>query len=133
LDGIAFGGDGNLYVDTYTTGQLFRVDVTDGKAGKVTELKPSRPLVLADAIRSLGNNEFMIIEGRGRLDRILIKGEEAAIETIKDGYATPTSVTVVRNTAWVSEGQLSYIFDPSKRALRPNLPFRVYSVALPVH
>jgi streptogramin lyase len=27
LDGIAFGGDGNLYVDTYTPGELFRVKV----------------------------------------------------------------------------------------------------------
>jgi streptogramin lyase len=33
LDGIAFGSDGNVYVDTYTAGELFRVDVTDGKAG----------------------------------------------------------------------------------------------------
>jgi sugar lactone lactonase YvrE len=133
LDGIAFGADGNLYVDTYTPGQLFRVDVTDGKAGKVTKLKPSRPLVLADAIRPSGNNEFLIIEGGGRLDRMRINGDDAAIETIQDGYATPTGVAVVRNTAWVSEGQLSYLFDPSKTALTPSLPFHIYSVALPNH
>jgi hypothetical protein len=31
----------------------------------------------------------------------------------------------------VSEGQLSYIFDPSKKGQKPNLPFRIHSVALP--
>src|SRR5216684_2986601 len=76
LDGIAFGGDGNLYVDTYSPGELFRVDVVDGKAGKVTKLKPSRPLVLSDAIRPLGSNGFLIIEGAGRLDRMRIQGDE---------------------------------------------------------
>jgi len=33
LDGIAFGSDGNLYVTTYTAGELLRVEVKDGKAG----------------------------------------------------------------------------------------------------
>jgi len=61
LDGIAFGSDGSVYVDTYTPGELFRVDVVDGKAGKVIKLKPSRPLTLSDAIRPLGNNQFLII------------------------------------------------------------------------
>src|SRR6266481_1309027 len=38
LDGISFGGDGNLYVTTYAAGALFRVDVENGKAGRVTKL-----------------------------------------------------------------------------------------------
>jgi hypothetical protein len=50
------------------------VDVVDGKASKVTKLKPSRPLTLSDAIRPLGGNEFLIIEGAGRLDRMRIQG-----------------------------------------------------------
>src|SRR5580700_10360120 len=41
LDGIAFGTSGTLYVDTYTPGELFRVELVGGKAGKVTKLKPS--------------------------------------------------------------------------------------------
>jgi len=133
LDGIAFGSDGNVYVDTYTAGELFRVDVTDGKAGKVTQLKPSRPLVLSDAIRPLGGNEFLIIEGAGRLDRMHIQGDGAMIETLKDGYAIPTGVAVVGHTAWVSEGQLSYVFDPAKKGQTPNLPFHIYSVPLQTH
>jgi streptogramin lyase len=133
LDGIAFGTSGSLYVDTYTTGELFRVDVVDGKAGKVKKLMPSRPLTLSDAIRPLGNNQFLIIEGAGRLDRMRIRGDGAAIETLKDGYAVPTGVAVVGHTAWVSEGQLSYVFDPAKKGQTPNLPFHIYSVPLRTH
>src|SRR6476619_5903443 len=44
LDGIAFGGDGNLYVNTFAKGDFFRVEIKDGAPGKVTKLKPSRPL-----------------------------------------------------------------------------------------
>ncbi len=133
LDGIAFGTSGSLYVDTYTTGELFRVDVVDGKAGKVKKLKPSRPLTLSDAIRPLGGNEFLIVEGAGRLDRMRIQGDGAVIETLKDGYAVPTGVAVVGHTAWVSEGQLSYVFDPAKKGQTPNLPFHIYSVPLRTH
>jgi streptogramin lyase len=133
LDGIAFGTSGSLYVDTYTPGELFRVDVVDGKAGKVTKLKPSRPLTLSDAIRPLGNNQFLIVEGAGRLDRMRIQGDSAVIETLKDGYAIPTGVAVVGHTAWVSEGQLSYVFDPAEKGQTPNLPFHIYSVPLRTH
>ena len=39
LDGIAFGGDGNLYVNTFAPGDFFRVEVKDGKPGAVTKLE----------------------------------------------------------------------------------------------
>jgi streptogramin lyase len=133
LDGIAFGTSGNLFVDTYTPGELFRVDVVDGKAAKVTKLMPSRPLTLSDAIRPLGGNEFLIIEGAGRLDRMRIQGDDAVIETLKDGFAVPTGVAVIGHTAWLSEGQLSYVLDPAKKGQSPNLPFHIYSVSLRTH
>src|SRR5579864_521451 len=38
LDGIAFGSDGNLYVTTYTAGELFRVEVKGGRAGRISAL-----------------------------------------------------------------------------------------------
>jgi len=131
LDGIAFGADGNLYVDTYTNAELFRVDVDHGKAGKVTKLSLSRPLVLADALRRIEGETFLMIEGGGRLDRVVVNGDVATVETLKDGFALPTGVTRVgAKTAWVSEGQLSSIFDPSKKDDKPNLPFRLYAVPL---
>ena len=131
LDGIAFGSDGNLYVDTYTPGDLYRIEVKDGKPGKVKKLQPSRRLVLADAIRAFGKDGFLIVEGGGRLDRILVHGDNVTVKTLRDGMATPTGVAIAGATAWVSEGQLSYLFDPSKKQQKPNLPFRLYPVVLP--
>ena len=34
LDGIAFGDDGNLYVNTFANGDFFRVEVKDGTPGR---------------------------------------------------------------------------------------------------
>ena len=128
LDGIAFGGEDALYVSMYASGKLLRVNINQGVAGSVTVLNTSRPLVLPDAIRPVGKNEFLLIEGEGRLNRLVINGENAVIETLEEGYSTPTGVTAVGKTAWVSEGQLSFLLDPSKRGLTPNLPFHVYAV-----
>src|SRR5882724_1248254 len=36
LDGIAFGGDGAMYVTTYAAGGFFRITVENGRAGRVT-------------------------------------------------------------------------------------------------
>ncbi|SHL15312.1 hypothetical protein SAMN05444159_5148 [Bradyrhizobium lablabi] len=124
LDGIAFGADGNLYVTTYIPAALFRIAVKDGKAGAVTALKSSRPLDHADAMRSFGDS-LLLIEGNGKLDKVTVKGDAAEIETIKDGFTEPVSVTQVGNTAWVAEGKLSYIIgdnkgkDPGAFALKP--------------
>ncbi len=130
LDGIAFGSDGNLYVTTYTAGELLRVEVKDGRAGRVTKLTGNRHLQFPDALRSLGDNSFLLIEGSGRLDRVVITGDAFAVTLIHDGFAIPTSVARIGTTAWVSEGQLSVFFDPSKKNLSPSLPFRIYAVPL---
>jgi hypothetical protein len=130
LDGIAFGSDGNLYVTTYTAGELLRVEVKDGRARRVTKLSGNRHLQFPDALRALGHNSFLVIEGSGRLDRVVIRGDAFAVTAIHDGFVTPTSVAQIGTTAWVSEGQLSFFFDPSKKNLSPSLPFRIYAVPL---
>jgi hypothetical protein len=130
LDGIAFGSDGNLYVTTYTAGELLRVEIKDGRARHVAKLSGNRHLQFPDALRSLGDNSFLLIEGSGRLDRVVIRGDAFAATTIHDGFVTPTSVTQIGTTAWVSEGQLAFFFDPSKKSLSPSLPFRIYAVPL---
>src|SRR5260370_13901768 len=61
LDGIAFGSDVNLYVTTYTAGELLRVEVKDGRAGRVTKLSGNRHLQFPDALRSLRDNSFLLI------------------------------------------------------------------------
>ena len=130
LDGIAFGSDGNLYVTTYTAGELFRVEVKDGRARRVTKLTGNRHLQFPDALRRLGDNSFLLIEGSGRLDRVVIRGDAFAVTAIHDGFVTPTSVAQIGTTAWVSEGQLAFFFDPSKRNSSPSLPFRIYAVPM---
>ncbi len=131
LDGIAFSYDGALYVDTYNKAQFFRVDVHDGVPGKVTELKPSRRLVLADALRPLSDGTLLLIEGGGSLDHVTIDGDTPKIETLKDGLLTPTGTTVSGAKAWIAEGQLPVLFDAEKKGDGAKLPFRLYAVPLP--
>ncbi len=130
LDGIAFGSDGNLYVTTYTAGELVRVDVKDGRAGRITTLSSTYHLKFPDALRTLGNNRFLLIEGSGSLDRVVIQGDAFVVTPIHGGFATPTSVARIGTTAWVSEGQLTFFFDPSTKDSSPSLPFRIYAVPL---
>jgi streptogramin lyase len=128
LDGIAIGADGDLYVTTYIPAKLFRIAAKGGKAGAVTELKSSRPLDHADAMRAFGDS-FLLIEGNGKLDKVTVKGDEAAVDTIKDGLAEPVSVTQVGDVGWVAEGKLSYIIGDNKE--KDPGPFALKPVALP--
>lgn len=130
LDGLAFGPDGNLYVDRYTPGDLYRINVKNGKAAGFTKLNSSRPLALTDAIRRYGKDQFLVVEGVGRLAGFTVKGDNVTVETLNEGYSIPTGVAIVGKTAWLSEGQLSYIFDPTKKDQKPNLPFHIYPVPL---
>ena len=131
LDGIAIGSDGALYVNTFTPGGLFKVAVTDGRAGEVTTLETSRKLTLPDSLRPYGSNTFLMIEGGGSLDLVTVKGGTAEISTVKDGFGGPVSVTQVGSTAWVAEGQLGYLLDPELKKQQPKLPFHLYAVPLP--
>src|SRR5579872_4666238 len=75
LDGIAFGNDANLYITTYTAGELVRVEVKGGMAGRITVLSSNHQLKFPDALRTLGNNSFLLVEGSGTLDRVAIHGD----------------------------------------------------------
>lgn len=130
LDGIAFGSDGNLYVTTYTAGKLVRVEVKGGRAGRITTLSGNHQLNFPDALRALGSDSFLLVEGSGALDRVVIHGDAFAVTQIHGGFATPTSVARIGRTAWVGEGQLSFFFDASKKNLTPSLPFRIYAIPL---
>ena len=102
----------------------------DGAAGAVTALKPSRSLTNPDGLRRYGEGKFLMAEGGGTVDLVTVAGDEARIETLKDGLAGPVSVTQVGDTAWAAEGQLKYLFDPALKGNKPNLPFRLVAVPL---
>jgi sugar lactone lactonase YvrE len=129
LDGIAFGGDGALYVTTYAAGGFFRIAVQKGQAGRVIRLQ-GRPLGLPDGLRSLGRKSFLLVEGVGTLDRIEVDGEGFRATHLRAGFRTPTAVTRVGSVAWVSEGQMPLFFDPTRKGESPALPFRIYAVPL---
>jgi sugar lactone lactonase YvrE len=130
LDGIAFGGDGHLYVNTFEGGKLFRVAVKgDGSAADVTEIETSTLLDHPDGLRPLKENTFLMIEGAGRLDRITVNGNTAKTEVLKDGMNGPVAVTQVGDVAWALEGQLKVLLDPSQKGNKPT-PFRAIAVAL---
>jgi sugar lactone lactonase YvrE len=128
IDGIAFGDNSTIYFNTVTTGHLFRVPVgKDGAAGDLTPIQPSQPLSRPDGMRPLAKNQFLLIEGAGRLDYVTIEGDSAKIEVLKDGFNGPTAVTQVGGTAWVLEGKLNYMNDPKLKDQDPG-PFKVFPV-----
>src|SRR5580692_6828288 len=131
IDGLAFADNNTLVVNTVTTGHLFRIPIAkDGSAGDIAEIKPSQPLTSPDGMRALGKNEFLLIEGAGRLDHVTVDGDNAKIEVLKDGFNGPTAVTRVGDTAWVLEGKLKYMMDPKFKDQDPG-PFKVYAVPFP--
>ena len=129
LDGIAFGGDGALYVTTYAAGGFFRIAIENGRAGPVVKLE-GRALTLPDGLRPLGRNSFLLVEGAGTLDRIEIDGDEFRATPLRAGFRTPTAVTRIGSVAWVSEGQMPFFFAPARKGQAPAVPFRIYAVPL---
>jgi sugar lactone lactonase YvrE len=129
LDGIAFGGDGAMYVTTYAAGGLFRIAVENGRAGRVVKLQ-GRALGLPDGLRPLGPKSFLLVEGAGTLDRVEVDGDRFRATPLRAGFHTPTSVTRLGSVAWVSEGQMPLFFDPARKGESPILPFHIYAVPL---
>jgi sugar lactone lactonase YvrE len=129
VDGIAFGADGNLYVNTYAGGGFLRIDVKNTPAGKVTKLHTPRPLSHPDGMRTLTGNTFLMVEGAGTLDQVSIQGDTVSLKELKSGLREPAAVTQVGHTAWVAETQISAMID-TKTPHRPVLPFQVVAVSL---
>jgi sugar lactone lactonase YvrE len=126
LDGLAFGSDGNLYINNVRTGALYRVVLADGgKAGAVTKLTTSRALGSPDGMRPLGGMEFVVAESQGRVARLSVKGDNVEVTNLAEGI-NPTGVDVSGGTIWHVQGQLGALFNAS--APRPPLPFRLTPV-----
>lgn len=129
LDGIAIGNDGNIYVNTFSAGEFYRVEIKDGKPGAVIKLETSRALKLPDGLRLVGGQNFLMVEGGGSLDIVIVNDDKVVIKTIKDGLNEPTAVAKVGGTAFVTEGQLPHLFNPKENG-PPRLPFQIVPVAV---
>jgi sugar lactone lactonase YvrE len=130
LNGIAIGADGNVYVNTFGSGRLFRIAMgEDGKSGRITQLKPSQPIDHPDGLRAYATNGLLMVEGAGRFDIVRLADGDATIEVVKDGFKGPVSVVQVGGVAWVLEAQLDTLFNAEK-AGKPR-PFHAYAVPLP--
>ncbi len=131
IDGIAFSGDGTLYINSVTTNKLWRIGIgPDGKKAAVTELTPSQPLKGADGFRLIAGNRFLLEEnGAGNIDEVDIKGDHAEVKVLKSGLKTPTSAIRVKSTIYAVERKFDYVRNP---ALKGQDPGQFTVLALPV-
>jgi streptogramin lyase len=133
IDGIAMFPNGDVLFNNVRQNQLVRVAAKpDGSAGAATILDLSQPIDGPDGMRALPDGRFVIAENRsGRIDVASIDGNTATIATIKDGFKlSPTGVTVVGSTVWVSEAKFAYLNDPKLKDQDPG-SFSAVAVPLP--
>lgn len=130
-DGIAFAGDGTLYMNAIQRGNLVRVNVdAAGNFAEATVLTPSRPMGGPDGLRLLSGNRFLQSEGNaGLITVVTIDGDHAEIETIAEGVDYASSVTAVDGRAFYPDGKLRFLFGPL--AGQDPGPFIVHNVAIP--
>jgi streptogramin lyase len=131
IDGIVFGGDGTLYLNIVSRGQLMRLDRgLDGAMTGLTELTLSQPVAGPDGFRLIQGNRFLLAEGSsGRIDEVVIDGDRATIKVLKEGLVSPPGVTRVGRTAYALEGKILYLIDPKLKGQDPG-PFMVRAIPL---
>ena len=134
LDGIAMLGDGAIYTNIFEGDGLYRVAMnTDGSAGTITKLQTSRPLYHSDGLRAFGPNKLIMVEGetKGNLDLITIDGDNAKIETIKDGFDRPVSLVQVGDQIYVLDAPLRYLLGQEAKDKKTPPPFKASTVPAP--
>jgi sugar lactone lactonase YvrE len=128
-NGIAYdAGAGAVLTVNTSTGALIRIPVNaDGTAGALAAVALPRPLVGPDGLRVVAPGTAVVVEQyAGALTRIDLDPQPVALATLREGLRGPTSLDVAGGAAWVSEGQLSHLFDMTA----PELPFTIVRVPL---
>ena len=134
LDGIAILGDGAVYSNIFEGDGLYRIAVNpDGSAGKITKLETSRPLYHSDGLRAFGPNKLIMVEGetKGNLDLITIDGDNAKVETIKNGFDGPVSLVQAGDTIYVLDVPLRYLLGQEAKDKKTPPPFKAFAVPSP--
>ena len=110
--------DGSVYANLFEGDGIYRVPVnSDGSAGKITKLETSRPLYHSDGLKAFGPNQLIQVEGetKGNLDLITVDGDNAKVETIKDGFDGPVSLSQVGDQIYVLDVPLRYLLGPEAK------------------
>ncbi len=134
LDGIAMLADGAVYANIFEGDGLYRIAVNpDGSAGTITKLQTSRPLYHSDGLRAFGPNKLIMVEGetKGFLDLITIDGDNAKIETVKDGFDGPVSLVQVGDTIYVLDVPLRFLLGQEAKDKKAPPPFKAIAVKAP--
>ena len=134
LDGIAILPDGAIYSNIFEGDGLYRVAVNpDGSAGTITKLQTSRPLYHSDGLRAFGPNKLIMVEGetKGDLDLVTIEGDNAKIETVKDGFDGPVSLAQVGDQIYVLDAPLRYLLGPEAKDKKAPPAFKASTVPAP--
>ncbi len=130
IDGIAFGDDGEMYINNVRSNKMYRVEIYGGSFGGLAELTLSEPISGPDGLRRYSGNRFLQAEGSGnRVTWVDIEGDSATITPVKTGLESSPGVTFVGNVGYATEGKISYLFDPSKRDQNPD-PFIIRAFPL---
>jgi sugar lactone lactonase YvrE len=102
VDGVALLADGAVYVNTFFSGEIFRIPVnSDGSPGALVKIETSLPLTRPDGLRTVGPQTLIQAEGGGRVAELMIKGDRAEVRVLQEELKGATGVTMVRDTAFV--------------------------------
>jgi len=132
IDGLAFSGDGTLYINNVRQNLLQRVNrKADGSYAGLTTLTLNDTLSGPDGLRSIGGNRFLQAEGQGgRVALIEVSGDSATVTPLKTGIESSPGVTRVGKIGYVTEGKINYMMDPALRGKDPGV-FTIRAFALP--
>ena len=132
IDGLAFSGDGTLYVNNVRTNEIIRVATdTGGALAGLTALELSHELGGPDGFRLIEGNRFLQAEGTiGRLGVVEIEGDSASLTVLDDTFASSPGATPVGNTAYVIESNIGYLVDPALAGETPE-SFMIHARAIP--
>ncbi|HEU4619755.1 MAG TPA: hypothetical protein VFV10_17080 [Gammaproteobacteria bacterium] len=131
IDGLAFSGDGTLYVNNVRTNEILRVETrANGKMEGLTKLFVSQKLGGPDGFRLIEGNRFLQAEGTiGRLGIVTIEGDTATLEILDDELISSPGATPVGDTAYVLESNIRYLTDPKLKGKDPG-PFMIRAVPM---
>lgn len=135
VDGIAWDGATNLFVNNNEKGTLLRIPIlANGSAGPIAPITVTPALYAPDGMRMLSATSYVTVENnafdatkQGKLVRIDINGSAATKTVINSRLDQPTSVVKVDNYYWVSEGQLGQLFVAGPM---PRVPFLLQRIAM---